>query len=496
MDRRGFLRAAATTGALTSGVGFGPGFWRSAFGAPAAPGPGPYGPLVESEVPGLFVPEGFSARIVAVAGLPLGVTHSDPGLSFIWPPFPDGSATFATDDGGWVLAVNSEVPRASVARVALGLPVDGVSGGCSAIRFAPDGTVVDGYSILTGTDGNCAGGKTPWGTWISCEEPQLEPFSPTNPDWALGSSWECDPFQPGQGVARDAMGLFKHEGCAVDPVNGHVFLTEDESDGVFYRFIPDGYPDLSSGTLQAAIVAENGSVTWGDVADPLATQQRTANQVAGATRFDGGEGIWYDEGYVYFTTKNDHIVWVHDIANQTIFQLFNAADHAEPVLGPLTPDDTSVDNCTVAPSGDLYVAEDGGDMELVIISADKREVAAVTRLVGDNHAGSEVTGPSFSPDGTRLYFSSQRGSTLPIGTEDPTGQLPIFGNGFGVTYEVSGPFRTERVGIAAVGSSGQPEPMTPPVPREPPLPATGGGSLVVAAAAIASAEALRRRGSR
>ncbi len=495
MDRRRFLRASAAGGAA---AGFGPGFWRAALAAPAAPGPGPYGELQPSNLPDVLLPAGFSARVVAVGGQPVGLTQQDPSLDFVWPPFPDGTATFALPDGGWALACNSEVPRSSALRVALGVPVDFQTGGCSSILFDADGNVTDAFSILTGTDGNCAGGKTPWGTWISCEEPQVEPRSP-NQGYARGSSWECDPTQPGEGVPLDAMGLFKHEGVAIDPVNGHAFLTEDEDDGTFYRFLPDAYPDLSAGTLQVPKVAEDGTVTWSDVPDPLATEVRTVEQVPDVTRFDGGEGIWYDEGYVYFTTKNDHVVWVHDIAGQRIFKLYDAADHAETPLGPAEPGGTSVDNVTVSSSGDLFVAEDGGNLEIVIITADTREVAPVMRLVGDQHAGSEICGPSFSPDGQRLYFSSQRGSVLPTGVQEPTGQAPIFGNGLGITYEVTGPFRTERVGIAALGASGAPEPMAPPArppaaPAPDPLPATGGGA-VLGAAAIAAAEVLRRRGT-
>ena len=520
MDRRRFLAASgAITGFTAAATTFGPGFWQAALAAPAVPGPGPYGDLVPSNLDGVLLPAGFTARVVAVAGVPVGATN-DAAVPFVWPPFPDGTATFAAPGGGWVLACNSEVPRLRELRDELGLPLAVTSGGASALVFDADGNVTDAYEILTGTDGNCAGGATPWDTWLSCEEPQIEPA--TNGVWARGAVFECDPYVPGQGVPYPAMGLFKHEAVAIDPVHGHAFLTEDESDGTFYRFVPTDYPDLSAGVLQVPRLDDRGSVTWHDVADPLATDTRTVDQVPGTARFDGGEGIWYDEGYVYFTTKNDHRVWVHDIARQTITLLYDAADHATTPLGPDAPGGTSVDNVTVSPSGDLFVAEDGGNLEVVLITADTREVAPVLRLVGDNHAGSEICGPSFSPDGTRLYFSSQRRSIAPAGIGDPTGVAPIFGNGMGVTYEVTGPFRTQRVGIAAVGAAGVPEPMAPvsPAPAgsvhtpdpaaapEPPparspvapvadggvMPATGAGATATGLLALAAAARLRRGG--
>lgn len=496
MDRRRFLKHATAGGAA---LGFGPGFWHAAFAAPAEPGPGPYGPIGPSNLSDVLLPDGFTARVIAVGGVPVGALHGG-DIPFVWPALPDGAACYPTDDGGWILACNSEVPRDEVLRTALGLPIDVTTGGASSIRFAADGTVVDAYSILTGTDGNCAGGPTPWRTWLSCEEPQIAPR--VTGEFARGAVWECDPYEESQGTELPAMGIFKHEAVAIDPVNEHAFLTEDETDGNFYRFVPDSYPDLSAGTLQTAIVADDGTVTWVDVPDPSAATTRTAHQVEGATTFDGGEGIWYDSGFAYFTTKNDHVVWVHDIAAQTITKLYDAADHAETPLGPAEPDGTSVDNICVSSSGDVFVAEDGGNLEIVIISADEREVAPIMRLESDAHADSEICGPCFSPDGTRLYFSSQRGNPAPAGVEDPTGQAPIFGNGFGVTYEVTGPFRTDRVGIAAVGATGTPEPVPTATteeaapaaqPARPRLPATGGGAPLLGALGAAGAALLARR---
>ncbi|MGQ0432481.1 MAG: alkaline phosphatase PhoX [Microthrixaceae bacterium] len=398
-DRRRFLAGTVVTSAAALA---GPAFWRTAYAAPAHPGPSPYGPL--SDVPdenGLLLPAGFTSRIIARSEQPVA------GTAHVWPTFPDGAATFTTPDAGWLYAVNSEVLAGG--------------GGASAIRFAADGTIIDAYRILTGTSGNCAGGPTPWGTWLSCEEAQ----APNN--IGEGQVWECDPTQPGQGVARSAMGHFNHEAVAVDPIAQRLYLTEDRTDGRFYRFTPTAYPDLASGLLEVASLDATGTVSWLAVPDPVATVTTTRTQVPESTAFNGGEGCWYDAGFVYFTTKGDNRVWVHDLAANRITVLYDAAE-----LGDAAPL-TGVDNVVVSSLGDLYVAEDGGNLEINIITTD-RVVAPILRYPDNDE--SEITGPVFDPSETRLYFSSQRGPA-PVGP--------------GITFEVSGPFR--RAGDTAPRSS-------------------------------------------
>src|SRR5829696_6617202 len=135
IDRRAFLRGSAlSVGALAMG----PAYWRDALaGAPTHRGPGPYGRLGRPDASGLAVPRGFTSRVVATTGAPVG------GTGYVWPPFPDGKGTFRRRDGGWVLAVNSEIPGA---------------GGASSITFDRDGRILGARRILKGTSTNCGGG--------------------------------------------------------------------------------------------------------------------------------------------------------------------------------------------------------------------------------------------------------------------------------------------------------------------------------------------------
>ncbi|WP_052850226.1 alkaline phosphatase PhoX [Streptomyces avicenniae] len=381
MQRRSLLRGAvAGTGTVVLGFTM----TRASFAYPAQPGTGPYGALGPADVNGLHLPSGFTSRIVARSAREVA------GTGHTWHGAPDGGACFA-DGSGWIYVSNAELGSGA--------------GGVSALRFAADGTVTDAYGILSGTSTNCAGGATPWDTWLSCEET------------TRGAVYETDPYGEADAVRRDAMGRFKHEAAACDPDLRVVYLTEDEPDGAFYRFVPETWGDLSSGTLQV-LTGSGATSAWRTVPDPSAASRQTRRQVSGTRVFNGGEGCYYRGGLCYFTTKGDNRVWALDTRTTTLAVVYDDSLVTSPPL-------TGVDNITGTGSGDLFVAEDGGTMEICVITPDD-VVAPFLRISG--HGGSEITGPAFSPAGDRLYFSSQRGAR---GSNDD-----------GVTYEVTGPFRT------------------------------------------------------
>lgn len=418
--RRRFLRTVAETGFyLQSG-------WLLACsspddaGTPSSPGCstvlrsniGNLGPLGEPDAFGVRVPAGFSVRRVAAEGVaPM------PGSDYLWHEKPDGGACLPAADGGWVYVSNSE--KSDVNNAA----------GVGALRFNADGELIDAYPVLTGSTKNCAGGATPWGTWLSCEETDS------------GYVYECFPFGgAADAVKLTALGKFQHEACAVDSRSDpmHVYMTEDQSGGLFYRFVPDAKiadgsrPDLSRGRLQAAVVAagnifEPRAVTWADVPNPEPADivehesvvLATRYQVPRAEHFDGGEGIWYHpaDHSIVFSTKGDNRLWRYDIGAATVQAIYDDNSSPDNILGAL-------DNVIMTPDGDIICCEDGDDTQVVAITPDGRQVPLLQLI-----ESGEPAGPSFSPDGQRLYVSGYSG---PSGPDDE--------RRLGATYEISGPW--------------------------------------------------------
>jgi secreted PhoX family phosphatase len=365
LNRRGFLRVSALgSGAMV----FGSGALLTACD--------PVG-LKPADANGIRVAPGFTARVVATTDQEVAST------GYTWHLWPDGGACFDLPGGGWSYVSNSEW-------------FTGGPGGAGAsfIEFDAGGNIVNAGRCLSGTVRNCSGGITPWGTWLSCEET------------VTGSVWECDPLGAVPAIHHPGMGRFVHEAAACHPVEEVVYLTEDRPDGAFYRFVPTVWGDLSAGVLEVMTEAVPGTLAWATVPDPNGDPLGTRDQVADTKRFDGGEGIDLSGNNVVFATKGDNRVWSYDPVANALTVLYDAAVNVNAVL-------TGVDNVETSAAGVIYVCEDGGDMQIVLVREDG-STFPVMQIVGNS--GSEICGAAFDSSGKRLYFSDQRnpGRTIEV----------------------------------------------------------------------------------
>ena len=231
------------------------------------------------------------------------------------------------------------------------------------------------------------------------------------------TSGSARPAAPGQGTIRPALGSFNHEAVAVDPVRRQLYLTEDQPDGGLYRFTPTAYPDLTAGRLE--VMTDSG---WAEVPDPAAVFTATRKQVPNMRSFSGGEGIWFDSGTIYFSTKGDNRVWAYDTAAGTLGTVYEGG-------GPLT----GVDNLTVSGGGrDLRLRGRRRHGDLRDRARRRRGAVPEADRGGRRRAcpGAATSWPAWSSirRERRLYFAAQRAY------------------GFGAVYEVTGPFhRPARV---------------------------------------------------
>jgi secreted PhoX family phosphatase len=408
-----------------------------------------YGRLVADPNKLLDLPEGFSYTIISEAGKPT----TDGGVI---PDGFDGSGLFEAD-GKLAYVRNSEQggddpeePIEFPTKAAPEFTYDPLAfGGTTTTELDADLAVVNEYVSLAGTNNNCAGGFTPWGTWLTCEE--TEDVIDDGFEQDHGFVFEVDPFNvennksptPLQGLGR-----FAHEAVSVDPTTGMLYLTEDASgpNGLLYRARPTNatgaYGSLREGaTLEALVASLDGgfiadlseiteigtalTTEWAAIPDPLAVEDSTRVQLNKVTRSRKLEGTWWGNDAVYiacsYARHDDGSVGEHD---GQVWKLDPAANTMElAVIFGVNPDpasDTfdSPDNITVAPWGGLLLCSDGeGAQHLYTVSADG-EPAIFAKNARDE---SEFAGATFSADGKTLFVNLQ----------SP-----------GVTFAITGPWMT------------------------------------------------------
>jgi secreted PhoX family phosphatase len=316
-----------------------------------------YGPLVPDSAGVIDLPEGFNYQIFSSTG-----DAMDDGL--LVPGTHDGMAAFPGPDGLTLLVRNHELvandesggpfgpERALRSRLDPSMIYDAqcLGGTTNLVYDTNQQRLVRHYLSLVGTVRNCAGGPTPWNTWISCEESVQRPDDVHRQDHGYNFEVACDSGSLVQPIALKAMGRFNHEAIAVDAASGVVYQTEDRGDSVLYRFIPDTPGRLvDGGRLQALrIMGMDGvdtsnnetptvepgreyGVEWVDIEDPEspADDLRLQGVSKGAATFARGEGIWSAPGEVYVAATSGG-------AKELLVKLINPA-RSNYSSSPMTP---------------------------------------------------------------------------------------------------------------------------------------------------------------
>jgi secreted PhoX family phosphatase len=403
------------------------------FAPPAELGYGPLRPVNDAAtgMPLLELPEGFRYVSFGWTGDPM-----DDGRRV--PPLHDGMAAFAGENGRIVLVRNHEIAQG----VPFGTPAYDPRGGGGTTTTVFDPTtekVVSTRVSLTGTLRNCAGGPTPWRSWLTCEESVAGPGDQQNaPMLQHGYVFEV----PHDGVSDakpiKAMGCFVHEAVAVDPRTGIVYQTQDAARAGVYRYIPktrgkladggglqmlaiDGRRAFDTSRGQRAGVAYD--IHWVDIPEPdrphlsassgfgLGVLQQGIDR--GGALFSRLEGAAFGDGRLYVTATDGGDarmgqVWEIDPQRDRLRLVFESPGPA--VLN-------MPDNVTLSPRGGLVLCEDGTvgahlhgltrDGRIFRFARNNIRIDQPRNGLTGDFSQREFAGATYSPDGRWLFFNAQ-----------------------------------------------------------------------------------------
>ncbi|HSR55345.1 MAG TPA: alkaline phosphatase PhoX [Alphaproteobacteria bacterium] len=444
LSRRTLLRGGAAA-LLATGPGLGR-VYAAATGRDSLRALG-YGPLKSDPRHILDLPQGFGYRIISRTGDPM-----DDGLRV--PGLPDGMHAFPGAAGRVRLLRNHELNPGSANTAFIALPGGpdaatralmydrnaGRGGVTTLVYDTGTGKVEREFLSLSGTLRNCAGGATPWGSWISCEETVIRRGEHgAERDHGFNFEVPSGSNELTKAVPLTAMGRFNHEAVGVDPISGVIYQSEDRPDGLFYRFLPrvpgeiarggrlealaiQGHPHLFTGNwgLGPRIpVGVRLPVTWVRLESVEAPDDglRYQGRGRGAAAFARGEGVAVEAGFGDRSVS----IWLVCTAGgrNKRGQLWcyrpspyegSGRETEQPGTLELSvePNDSRLlnrgDTICVAPTGDLIVCEDSAEVQRLI--GVTRE-GAIYVLAANPRANSEFAGATFAPDGSTLFVNLQ-----------------------------------------------------------------------------------------